>query len=200
MKKLHDVLVLNKAWIPIHIISWKKAMCLIYQDHAHSLDNDFIAYNFEDWTKFSIKNGEDYAKVHSASLAIAIPEIITLVRYDKLPTREVKYSRENVFHRDHYKCQYCGNIFPIRDLTVDHIVPRSKGGKTIWNNIASSCKPCNNIKANRTPEEAHMRLIRKPIKPKWLNPIDNVKGKIYICKSWLKFMDRVSDNIESDDI
>lgn len=196
MKKLHDVLVLNKAWIPIHIVCWKKSMSLIYQDHAHSLDREFIAYDFKNWLEYSTKNADDYAKVHSANWTIAIPEIIVLTKYDKLPARDVKYSRENIFHRDHYKCQYCGQVFPAKQLTVEHVIPKHHGGKAVWNNIVSACSPCNNKKANRTPEQAHMRLLKKPTKPSWLNPLTNARGKTQICVSWKKFMDRVDEKID----
>jgi 5-methylcytosine-specific restriction endonuclease McrA len=132
-------------------------------------------------------------------MAIAIPEIIVLMKYNKLPTRDVKYSRENVFHRDHYTCQYCGNVFHVKELTVDHILPRDLGGRTLWNNITTACKPCNNKKANKTPEKAGMVLLHKPTKPQWLNPITNARGKTSICKSWLRFMDRVDDKIDESE-
>ena len=193
--KVPDVLVLNKAWIPIHIVAWKKAMSLIYQDHAHSLDRDYIAYDFQNWLEFSTMNAETYPKVHSVSLGIAIPEIIVLRKYDKLPDRDVKFSRENVYHRDKYTCCYCGKKFPVKLLSIDHIKPKCKGGKSTWDNIATACKPCNNLKDNKTPEEAHMKLLKKPHQPHWLNPINHSRGKEHICLSWRKFMDRVDVEI-----
>lgn len=196
-KKPHDTLVLNKAWIPIHIISWKKGMSLIYQNHAHPLDRDYIAYSFEDWLDFSIKNGADYAKVHTVNYGIAVPEIVVLTKYDKLPARDVKFSRENVFHRDKYRCQYCGIQLHVKELTIDHIIPKAQGGRSVWTNVCACCKPCNNKKADRTPEKAGMKLIKHVVKPSWLNPITNAKGKTHICVSWKKFMDRIDlENIE----
>jgi len=196
MKKLHDTLVLNKAWIPVHIISWRKGMSLIYQNNAHALDRDFIAYDFQNWLEFSTKNAHDYAKVHTVSMAIAVPEIIVLTKYDKLPTRDVKYSRENVYHRDHNKCMYCGVQFTIKEMTIDHIIPKSHGGRTTWDNVVAACKPCNNKKADRTPIQAGMKLIKQPKKPNWINPITSVRSKAHICVSWQKFMSKIDVNIE----
>jgi 5-methylcytosine-specific restriction endonuclease McrA len=197
MKKAHDTLVLNKAWIPIYIISWRKGMSLIYQNNAHPLDRDYVAYNFEDWLKFSAKNADDYAKIHTVNLSIAVPEIIVLTKYDKLPSRDVKYSRENVFHRDHNKCQYCGVVFSMKELTIDHIIPRCQGGKTVWNNVVACCKPCNNMKADKSLVQAGMKLIKLPTKPRWMNPISNSAGKAHICTSWEKFM--IGVDIEKDE-
>ena len=191
MKKLHDTLVLNKAWIPAHIVSWRKGMSLIYQDSGHALDRDYVAYDFKNWLDFSAKNAHDYAKVHTVSLTIAVPEIVVLTKYDKLPSRDVKYSRENVFHRDHNKCQYCGVVFDIKELTIDHIIPRALGGKTLWNNVVAACKTCNAKKADKTLIQADMKLLKPPTKPRWLNPLSNVGGKAHICTTWQKFMDRV---------
>lgn len=191
MKKPHDTLVLNKHWIPVHVITWKKGMSLIYKDDAHSLDRDYIAYSFQDWLEFSKQNHAHYAVVHTPSVAIAIPEIIVLKKYDKLPERDVKFSRENILNRDKNKCQYCGKICTQKELTIDHIIPRSQGGRNTWQNLVACCKPCNAFKANRRPEEIGLRLIHKPVKPKWINPITHTKGKANLCVSWRKFMDRV---------
>lgn len=186
--KKHDVLVLNKSYIPVHIITWQKCMSLIVQESARPLDRDFLTYTLEDWLAFSILN-DDYQKVHTVRYSIAVPEIIVLKEYNSLPTREVKYSRQTLFQRDKYQCAYCGKIFDKDKLTIDHIIPRSKGGLSSWANTVSSCKPCNYLKADRTPEQAGLKLLVKPKKPIWLSPIADIKRN-YNCKSWLKFMDR----------
>jgi len=189
-KKLSDVLVLNKSWVAIHIVDWKKAMSLIYQDAARSLDMDFIAYDFSMWLEFSTsKPSNDYPKVHTSTKEIAIPEIVVLTKYDRLPSRDVKYSRQTLFERDSYRCAYCGKHFPRPELTVDHIIPRSKGGKTNWDNTVSACRQCNFLKANRTPQEAKMPLLLKPKKPKWISPLHKVGGH-RLLKSWQRFSDR----------
>lgn len=196
-KKKHDLLVLNKNWVPIAIVEWKKAMSYLYKNEVHALDRDFIAYAYNDWVDFSIKNAEDYAKVHTVRYAIAIPEIIVLTKFDRLPDREIKFHRENVFHRDKFRCQYCGITFPTSQLTIDHIIPKGVGGKSNWNNVCAACKPCNNFKAMRTPEQAGMKLIHKPVKPNWLSPMTNMRGRAYICKSWTKFMDKIDVEVEN---
>ena len=198
-KQFNDTLILNRAWIPVQISTWKKAIATIYKDHAKALDRDFVGYEFDDWLTFGRQaeiNG--YNMVHSAKMTMAIPEIIVLTKYDKLPPRDIKYSRENIFNRDDFKCQFCGQRFKLSELTVDHVVPKSKGGKSTWDNIVSACKKCNNKKADRTPDQANMKLIHKPVKPKWIDPITNKRGRAHICESWKKYMPRMDDHIEED--
>lgn len=187
--KKPDVLVLNKSFIPIHIIAWEKCMSLIIQEAARPMDRDFMAYDFTDWLAFSEVN-TDYPVVSTVSHKIAIPEVIILRKYDRLPSRDVKYSRQTLFQRDKYTCGYCGGVFDRKELTVDHIVPRAHGGKTTWNNTISACFKCNSTKADRTPEGAKMPLIFKPRKPSWLSPLTDIKPD-HPCKSWLKFAGRV---------
>ena len=188
MKRKHDVLVLNKSWVPIHIVTWQKSMSLIIQDAAHPLNTEFNAYDFESWLTFSQLN-EDYAKIHTVKHAIAIPEIIVLRKYDRLPVRDVKYSRQTLFQRDSFTCAYCNKVFPRDELTVDHIIPRCRGGTSNWANTVSACRPCNALKADLTPEQAGLVLHYKPRKPMWLSPIAHIKPD-HPCKSWRKFMKR----------
>ncbi len=192
-RKKPDILVLNKSYVPLHIIGWQKAMSLICQDSARPMDRDFVAYDFADWLLFSDTNVDDYPTVGTVSRKIAIPEIIVLRKYDRLPARDVKYSRQTLFERDHHTCGYCGKVFDKKDLTVDHIIPRSKGGMTTWKNTITSCFPCNSIKADRTPETAKMPLKFKPGKPVWFSPLTDIKPD-HPCKSWLKFAGRVLVN------
>lgn len=192
MRKKHDVLVLNKSWAPIHIIDFKRAISLVYQEKVVSLDHEMIHYNLTDWVEFSrLCEDKDYYKVKSISMDIAIPEIIVSTTFKRLPSRKVKYSRQNVFTRDGHICAYCGKKFKHKELTIDHIIPRSQGGMTKWDNVVGACFPCNQLKADRTPAQANMRLMYKPHKPKWESPLDGV-SKGHPCKSWHHFMSRVS--------
>jgi 5-methylcytosine-specific restriction endonuclease McrA len=184
-RKKPDILVLNKSFVAIHIVEWKKAMSLIIQGAARPLDRDFVSYEFEDWLVFSDLN-KDYPIVATVSREIAIPEIIVLRKYDRLPTRDVKYSRQTLFERDNHLCAYCGNTFDKKHLTIDHVIPRSQGGKTTWANTVSACFTCNNTKADKTPEQAKMPLKFKAKKPTWFSPLTNLKPD-HPCKSWLKF-------------
>ena len=188
--KKPDILVLNKSYAAIHIIDWRKAMTLICQDAARPMDRDFVAYDFEDWLEFS-NTTNDYPVVATVSRKIAIPEIIVLRKFDRLPSREVKYSRQTLFERDKYTCGYCGKVFDKKDLTVDHILPRAQGGITSWKNTISACFQCNSTKADKTPEQAGMKLKFKPTKPSWVSPLNNLKPD-HPCKSWLKFSGRIA--------
>lgn len=187
-KRKNSVLVLNKVWIPIHIVEWQKAMSLIIQESVRPLDNDLIAYDFEDWINFSNLT-EEYPKINTVKYKIALPEIILLKNYDRLPLRDVKYSRMTLFERDNFKCCFCGKKFPKLELTVDHIIPRSKGGLTNWSNTVSACRKCNSIKADKSVEEVNFKMHYKPKKPKWVSPISKLSPD-HPCKSWNKFLDR----------
>lgn len=191
MKQPHSVLVLNKGYAPVQITSWQDAMSQIYTEKARPLDQDFVVYSYNDWIQNTNTVLADYNKVHTIKYTIAIPEIILLSNYNRLPIKMIKYSKPNCFLRDKYRCGYCGKQFKEEELTADHIFPRDRGGQATWENIISSCFPCNQKKANRTPDEAGMKLRFKPINPKWTNPLDKMKAKIHPCKSWEKFMDRI---------
>lgn len=191
MKK-PDVLVLNRNFTPVHIVSWQKAMSQLIQGNARAIDFDYIVYDFEDWLIFS-EVDETYPKVLTVKHKIALPEIIVLRYYDRLPYRDVKYSRQTLFQRDNYTCAYCGDVFDKKDLTVDHVVPRVQGGKTHWKNTVTSCFPCNSRKAGRTPEEANMPLRYHPKAPKWISPLSKI-GHAHQCKSWVRFLDKTLVN------
>jgi 5-methylcytosine-specific restriction endonuclease McrA len=193
MKKQYDTLVLNKLYIPIHIISWKRSISLLYQDLAKSLDQDLIPYAYDDWIEYSNLPGFDetyYNYVHSTHITMAVPDILVLSKYDRLPKRDVKFTRENIFHRDDSKCAYCGGKFRREKLTIDHILPKSKGGTNDWKNTISACKACNNVKADRTPEEAKMPLLYKPTEPRWTDGLSKAAGnKPNLRPNWSKFLD-----------
>ena len=203
--KKHAVLTLNRGWTPIHVITWQKAMSLIYKEHARPIDRELIIYNFADWIEFSRRDANDYCKIGTTTGPIALPEIIALTIYDRLPQRDVKFSRQNVFIRDKYTCQYCGRQFKKEELTIDHIIPESQGGKKTWDNIVACCKKCNARKRDDFLHIAQKRypilkLKRKPQKPKWYNPLSSVISKVHECKSWEHFMKRIdtSDTVDKD--
>jgi 5-methylcytosine-specific restriction endonuclease McrA len=188
MKKKPNVLVLNKNFVPIHIISWQKAMSLLIQEAARAIDDDYIVYGLEDWFIYS-ELDERFPKVLTVKHKISLPEIIVLRKYDRLPIRDVKYSRQTLFERDNFKCAYCGERFNKKDLTVDHITPRSLGGSTTWTNTISACYACNSKKANKTIEESGMKLLFQPKKPRWISPLTDI-DKNHPCKSWTRFLDK----------
>ena len=190
-KGKHNILTLNRQYVPLHVIEWHKAITLLYKNHVHALDREYISYDYDNWVKFSIANAEDYAKIKTVNFPIAVPEIIVLTKYDRLPDREVKYSRENLFRSYKCKCLYCGKVFAEKELQIEHVMPRSRGGKSTWDNTVPACKDCNQKKANRTPQEAGMRLVIQPRKPRWINPLTSVVWHNHPCQSWRHFIERV---------
>ncbi|MDL5045765.1 HNH endonuclease [Oscillatoria amoena NRMC-F 0135] len=187
---LHQpVLVLNRLWQAVNICTAQRAFCLLLQGNATVVDNtgdDFQTYSCDQWFDASRDyDGQDV--VRTVSLKIRIPRIILLGVFDKIPKKEVKFTRANIFERDKYQCQYCGNHFERKDLNLDHVIPRHQGGPTTWDNVVCSCIKCNTKKGNRTPRQANMHLIRTPVKPKW-RPILSVN---YAVKhdSWRHFLD-----------
>ncbi|MCC6233150.1 MAG: HNH endonuclease, partial [Verrucomicrobiales bacterium] len=165
-----QVLVLNRLWQAVNVCSVRRALTLLFQGQAqvvlNSGDGCFQTYNFREWR--DISDAEPHPEsIHTISFKIRVPRVILLLVFDQLPAKEVKFTRHNIFERDKNTCQYCGRIFERRDLNLDHVVPRDRGGPTTWENIVCSCIPCNTRKGNRTPQEAGIRLIRKPKRPKW---------------------------------
>jgi 5-methylcytosine-specific restriction endonuclease McrA len=199
----HSVLVLNKLYMAIHIISVRRAFCLLAKDLAEVVtleDGQFATYSFETWrevSEYRLRNfrKEDDDWVRTASTSIQVPRIIRLMGYDRLPKQTVKFNRRNIFARDNNQCQYCGKKFPTSELSLDHIVPRSQGGLTTWENIVCSCVACNVRKGGRTPREASMALIRKPEKPK-RSPVLNLKLTNSKYQSWKTFLDNAYWSVE----
>lgn len=192
MSHINDnVLVLNRVWNAVNIVGAKRAFCLICKEHAEAVNPyTYATYDFNEWVSVNAGyEGED--TVGTVSLRVRIPKVIQLTLYDRLPRSEVKFTRASIFERDNNTCQYCGKHFgkhPERHLNLDHVVPRDQGGPTTWENIVCACIPCNTTKANRTPKQAKMALLKKPVKPRWRafvsTPIDRIQHP-----EWKKFMD-----------
>lgn len=165
------VLVLNRLWQAVNIVGVKRAFSLLMQEHAQviSTGDEIQVLNAGQWIEYSLQNPpeSDDECIHTVKMRVRIPRVLLLKQFDRVPTHEVKFSRQNVFERDGYTCQYCGSIFHERDLNLDHVIPRDRGGKTSWENIVTSCICCNSKKANRLPHQAGMFLIKKPNRPKW---------------------------------
>jgi 5-methylcytosine-specific restriction endonuclease McrA len=197
------VLVLNRLWQAVNVIGAKRAFALLARGHAqvvHHHDEDFRVFTMLDWIDFSHHNPPiaELETVRTPSRTIRLPRVILLTFFDKLPCKELKLTRNNVFERDKNQCQYCSRIFPREELNLDHVIPRHHGGKTTWENIVCSCIKCNTRKANRLPHEASMRLIRKPGKPKWRPVISLVLGNHH-REMWKDFLDLAYWNVELDE-
>ena len=166
---MEQVLLLNITYEPLRIINWKKAITLLMLGKVEVL--------------------EEYARdIHSVSFTIKLPSVVRLLMMVKRPKNQVRFSRQNIYARDKYRCQYCGRKLPVENLSYDHVVPKSRGGKTLWSNIVTSCMACNRKKGGRTPKEANMRLIRKPYKPKWLPALRITIGFTEIPTSWQDYL------------
>lgn len=159
------VLVLNRSYFPVHITSVRRAFCLLYQGLARAVDEQYRTFDFDSWSEISASLHDD--TVGLVNRVIRVPRVILLVAYDRIPKRHVRFSRFNVFARDKNTCQYCGYKFPRSELNLDHVIPRSQGGTSTWENVVCSCRACNRRKGGRSPEEARMRLIRPPRRPEW---------------------------------
>ncbi|MEK6765329.1 MAG: HNH endonuclease [Planctomycetota bacterium] len=193
-----SVLVLNKFFAAVHIVNAKRAFTLLFKESAEvvSIDNgQYNSYNFTSWVDVSafkanceFRDEDQYESIRTFSIEIRVPKIIRLVVYDKLPKTRVKFNRKNIFARDKNICQYCGKRFPTSELSLDHIVPRTQGGKSNWKNIVCACTDCNKHKGGRRPAEAGMKLIRKPVQPSHC-PIIQLKLGSNKYQSWKQFLD-----------
>ncbi|HYE32744.1 MAG TPA: HNH endonuclease [Methylomirabilota bacterium] len=194
-----QVLVLNRLWQAVNICSARRALTLLFEGHAQvvlsSNDGSFHTYSFNQWKDFSTTDVSSSDCIKTISFKIRVPRVILLMLFDRLPKKEVKFTRHNIFERDQNTCQYCGKVFERRDLNLDHVIPRDRGGPTTWENIVCSCIKCNTRKANRTPPEAGMHLIRKPKRPKW-RPFVQVNLGINCHESWKHFLDIAYWNVE----
>ena len=196
---LHQqVLVLNRLWQAVNICSVRRAITLLFQGHAqvvqNSADGSFRTFDFCEWHDFSIQEPHPES-IHTISFKLRVPRVIMLLMFDRLPKKEVKFTRLNIFERDKNTCQYCGKVFDRRDLNLDHVIPRDRGGPTNWENIVCSCIPCNTRKANRSPQEAGLHLVRKPKRPKW-RPFVQVNIGFPYHESWKHFLDLAYWNVE----
>jgi 5-methylcytosine-specific restriction endonuclease McrA len=197
------VLVLNRLWQAVNVVGARRAFALLARDHAqvvHHHDDDFRTFSMLDWINFSDHNPPlaELETVHTPSRTIRLPRVILLTFFDKLPCKELKLTRNNVFERDKNVCQYCARSMPREQLNLDHVIPRNHGGRTTWENIVCSCIKCNTRKAARLPHEAGMRLIRKPARPKWRPVISLVLGN-QNREIWKDFLDIAYWNVELEE-
>ena len=141
-------LVLDSTYFPVRIVNWQKAMILLFTGRAEMVT--------------------DYPdrKIMGVSNSFSLPKILRLYNRHK-SDKKVRFSRHNVFWRDSFQCQYCSKRYKASTLTIDHVLPQSRGGKTTWENVVSACSPCNTKKGNKLPHEANMKLLVKPSESKW---------------------------------
>jgi 5-methylcytosine-specific restriction endonuclease McrA len=167
---MKPALLLNASFEPLEIISWKRSVTIVYSKQKA------MAIETHDE---QVSSGED---------DYDLPSVVRLNDRVQLPKRPVPFNKINVFHRDEFKCQYCGEEFDYKDLTFDHVLPQSRGGETTWENITTSCGPCNHSKGNRTPEEADMTLLSDPKEPKWMPFSISRHNHGFFSENWTKYL------------
>jgi hypothetical protein len=197
-----SVLVLNQHYAAVRVISARRAFCLLVKEIAEVVsveDQQFLAYDLESWREVSqlraLYERENHEWVKCVRFELAVPRIVRLLFYDRLPRTNVKFTRRNIYARDSNRCQYCGKRFATSELSLDHVVPRSRGGVSSWANTVCCCVKCNVRKGGRTPYEARMKLVRQPVKPK-RSPMIALRLGHEKYASWKQFLDAAYWNVE----
>ena len=165
---MQSVLLVNNSFEPLKVISWQRAVTMFFTGKVEVLEE----YDHD---------------IRSVSVVIKAPAVVRLLKYIRIGKKSPPLCRSNILARDNFQCQYCAKELAPRDSTLDHVKPRSQGGKTTWENIVCCCTHCNRKKGGRTPAEARMALLKKPIKPDWL-PVLNIKFHGKIPLSWYNFL------------
>ncbi len=180
-----SVLVLNRSYLPVHVTSARRAFTLLYQGIARVVNEQYQTFDFEEWSQLAV--ARDAEAVGTPSGRIRIPRVIALVAFDRLPKRHVRFSRINLMARDNFQCQYCGRRPHRAVLNLDHVVPRWMGGRSTWENVVTSCVDCNRRKGGRTPRQAHLKLLKKPERPRW-TPLANLMWSSVRYQEWRPFL------------
>jgi 5-methylcytosine-specific restriction endonuclease McrA len=184
------VLVLNKSFLPVHVTTVRRAFCLLYAGIAKAVNSQYETFDYESWSQITVERNDEM--VGLVNRVIKVPRVILLIAYDRVPKRRVRFSRYNIFARDKNTCQYCGRRFARSELNLDHVIPRSQGGTSTWENVVCSCHLCNRQKGGRTPAQARLRLIAHPKRPAWTPPL-NISLHEVMRKEWAPFLDFMAD-------
>jgi 5-methylcytosine-specific restriction endonuclease McrA len=179
------VLVLNRSYQPVAVTRASRAFGLLCSGAARALDSEFRQFDFGSWSELAADAHDDV--VRTPSLVLKVPRVVVLQMYDRMPKAQVRFSRQNIYLRDNFTCQYCGKVFARTQLNLDHVQPKSQGGRTSWENVVCSCVRCNLNKGGRTPQQANLRLLREPKKPTWSSLSPSV-GRVPYAE-WLPFVD-----------
>jgi 5-methylcytosine-specific restriction endonuclease McrA len=189
------VLVLNRHWTAVHVCSVRRALSLVVQDYARIVDENYQVYDFASWQEFSQHvSVKENVFIHTPSFRLLIPEVVLLTGFHRMPPRTVKFNRRNIYLRDHHTCQYCGVKPPKDELTIDHITPRCKGGRSTWENVVLACQKCNSRKGSKAPEDTGLRLRKTPKRPHWLSTL-RVSLRGPERPIWQRFVDAAYWNV-----
>ena len=192
METSYQTLVLNRLWQAVNVIGVERAFSLLALDHAQVIyaeDGSFRVFDSTAWFEHS-KDVESIAGarvVRTVNQSVIVPSVLLLKGFDRILLQEMKFNRQNLLERDDYRCQYCGKNLPAKELNMDHVIPRDRGGGTSWENVVISCIRCNSKKSNRLPKEAGMRLLKEPKKPPRRPFVSSLYGKP-VEKSWEYFL------------
>ena len=199
------VLVLNKHYAAVRVVTARRAFVMLCNSTAEIVayeNSQYVSYDFDSWRQLSEFRSryerEHHEWVRCVRFELAVPRIVRLLIYDRLPRQPVRFNRRNIFARDRNRCQYCGRKFALSELSLDHVLPRSRGGLASWENVVCCCVQCNVRKGGRQPHEAGMRLIAEPIKPK-RSPILSLRLTSEKYASWKQFLDAAYWNVELRD-
>jgi 5-methylcytosine-specific restriction endonuclease McrA len=164
------VLLLNGSYEPLTIVDWQRAITLVFSGKAEII--------------------EEYPEeIRSQKMKMKVPAVIRLYHQARIRHRlSAKFTRANLFTRDSYTCQYCDQKFDAKDLTFDHVIPITMGGRKTWDNIVTACEPCNSLKEGRTPEQAGMHLMKKPKQPAWAQVISITAGVKHTPEHWRGYL------------
>lgn len=178
-------LVLNESWFAINTITVRHALRLLFTGAAKVIKpQTYEVHDFESWADLAVAHDEDCIK--AVALRIKVPEVILLTHYNGTPNQTAIFTRRNLFKRDKNTCQYCGAKPGSSELSIDHVVPRSRGGLSTWENCVLACMRCNRRKGNRSPADVGLRLMKKPAKPKWSPVLEIPLGRVK--QSWEHFV------------
>jgi 5-methylcytosine-specific restriction endonuclease McrA len=200
-----SVLVLNRLFMAVRVVRARHAFVMLWKQAAEVVsveDESFACYDFSSWAEVSAYRKQfhpaEHDWIHTVRFELAVPRVIRLLGYDRLPKTRVRLSRRNLFARDANRCQYCGRKFKTTELSIDHVVPRSRGGRTVWNNVVCACMKCNVRKGGRTPHEAGMTLVHEPVQPRF-SPVISLHAGSEKYRSWKQFLDSAYWHVELRD-
>ena len=191
-----SVLVLNRSFMAVQVTNVRRSLTLLFRELAevvHIEEGRFSAHSIDSWRELSaieaLDRSPDQDWIRAVGYELQAPRVIRLPHCDRRPRHGLRFNRRNVFARDANRCQYCGKSFPTSELSLDHVLPKSRGGPTSWENIVCACVACNVRKGGRTPREARMQLVRQPAMPK-RSPLMAVKLHNPKYASWKNFVDQ----------
>jgi len=181
------VLLLNRYCSPVTVTTARRALILLYGGSGRALDERGETYEFSDWRQLPVRNDDEALPIVNG--ALRIPRVLQLIHYDRVPHTGVRLTRRNLMLRDGWRCQYCGRRGSPRELNVDHVLPRCRGGDDSWENLVASCHSCNRKKGRRTPREAEMPLLSVPVRPRWSTAAQITMSVQSPFSEWRPFLD-----------